>query len=465
MSRFNNPRALETLQPPPPARARMASVSDFFRRTQAPDSPVVPVPVLSSEAPSILQQICFVLVCLFVLSLYANDLSTMLFGVKAYISTVCLFLVPVAYLATGTPFRGLRTSMGLLWLGFGAWLLVAAPFSVWRGGTFQTLISYYPHAFMMLFYVAACAISINQCRRFLFTLSIGAFVVLVCCFKFGSMVGDRFTLPDSVFFSNANELALQLALGIAFMIFFFFTRSFILKVVGIAGIALSLRYMLKTGSRGVFLAVAVMALVVFLFSRYKIQIIALGVPITLVAFAFIPPATRDRLLFIRTDSSAEVTVSSELELSALESQLQRERLLRMSLELTLTHPLVGVGPDQFAVAAAGESEKKGAHSEWRGTHNTYTQVSSEAGLPAFVFYTSALFLGLVANYRRYRAASAKNLTDIAGLSFSLFLATLVYAVATIFFHIAYSSYLPIMLGLTIALELAARPILAPQSPQ
>ncbi len=461
MSRFNNPRAMEALKPPPPAREQLAG--------SVPETPIAQIvgsslPDLPSQTPTIVQQICFILVCLFVLSLYANDISQMVFGVKAYLSTICLFLVPVGYLATGTPLRGLRTRMGMLWLGFGLWLILAAPFSVWRGGTFTTLTNYFPRAFMMLFYIAACTVSISQCRKFLYTLIAGVFVVLISCFKFGTMAGDRFNLPDSVFFSNANELALQLALGIAFLLFVFFTKSNLLKVLGLLGIAVSLRYMLKTGSRGVFLAVAIMALVIFLFSRYKLQIIALGIPLMIFTFAFLPAATRNRLLFINTSAAEAANANSEVEISAYESQEQRQRLLKMSLELTLTHPLVGVGPDQFMVAAAGETEKKGVYSEWRGTHNTYTQVSSEAGIPAFAFYTSALILGMVSNYRRYRrTAGIESLSDIAGISFSLFLATIVYSVATIFFHIAYSSYLPMILGLTVAVELAALPLLKPQT--
>ena len=399
------------------------------------------------------------MVCLFVLSLYANDLAELFFRGKAYISTICLFLAPVAYLATGTPLRALRTRVGMYWLGFGIWLLLALPLSEWRTGSFTLLINYFPRSFMYLFYIAACTISVRQCRQFLQALSLGVFVVLFSCFKFGGYEDDRFIIPHSLVFANPNELALQLALGIAYMTFFFFTGSKILKLVSGVGIVLSLSYMLKTGSRAGLIAIAVIAVVIVLYSRYKVPLIVMGLLVGIVAFLLLPPATRDRLMFVTADTET-AQVSSELEAAAVASQDSRQRLLRQSIKLTFTHPLLGVGPDQFPVAAAGEAQKQGTRAAWLGTHNSYTQVSSEAGLPAFFFYTAALWLSLRMNFRRYKRTEArKDLVDIRGMSFSLFLASLVYAIVTFFFHLAYGTYLPILLGLTIALELASRPIL------
>ena len=462
MSRFNNPKVLETLKPPAASGQHLASAIAFPPEPHSPPIPATSLPLGQSPEPTIVQQICFVLVCLFMLSLYVNDISFIVFHGKAYISTVCLFLVPVAYLATGTPFRGLRNRIGIYWLAFGIWLILAAPFSAWKGGTFSVLINYFPRSFMMLFFVAACTVSIRQCRKFLYVLILCAFVVLFTCFQFGGFKHERFSIVESVFFSNSNELALQLAMGIAYMTFFFFTRSKLLKLLGCVGIALSLSFIMKTASRGTFLATAVMAVVIFVYSRYKIPLLVGGLVLLIVAFIMLPAATRDRLLFIKMDS-ASAQADNEEELSALESQQQREHLLRMSLAFTLTHPIFGVGPGEFVVAAVGDAEKEGKNGDWVGTHNSYTQVSSEAGLPAFFFYTAALFLCLRANFRRFRKASAAKLRELAGLSFSLFLASFVYAVATIFFHIAYASYLPVILGLTIALELAAKPMLERQS--
>jgi hypothetical protein len=47
---------------------------------------------------------------------------------------------------------------------------------------------------------------------------------------------------------------------------------------------------------------------------------------------------------------------------------------------------------------------------------------------------------------------------VAGLSLRLLAGTQVYKTSALFFHIAYSSHLPLLAGATAALELAARPM-------
>ncbi len=55
-----------------------------------------------------------------------------------------------------------------------------------------------------------------------------------------------------------------------------------------------------------------------------------------------------------------------------------------------SHPLFGVGPDQFAAAVSQEAAGDGQQVPWLGTHNTYTQVSSECGIPALIFYVAVI---------------------------------------------------------------------------
>ena len=54
----------------------------------------------------------------------------------------------------------------------------------------------------------------------------------------------------------------------------------------------------------------------------------------------------------------------------------RRKLLLMSLALTAKHPLFGIGPGQFQVFTQ----------TWFVTHNTYTQFSSETGIPGLVLF-------------------------------------------------------------------------------
>jgi hypothetical protein len=69
-----------------------------------------------------------------------------------------------------------------------------------------------------------------------------------------------------------------------------------------------------------------------------------------------------------------------------------------------------------------------------------------------------LFFG--SNWRLYRQRRDNpGLKDMANLSFCLLAGILVYAMSTFFFHIAYSGGLPPLAGFSLALQLAAEPIL------
>src|SRR6185295_7779235 len=106
----------------------------------------------------------FFLYCAYLLSGFVNDWSLMLFGGKAYISTVAMILLPVAWLLSGAASRGLHHKIGLCWLAFLIWMILSTPFSVWRGGSAVLLGNYVPRAYLCYFYTCSFATSIQRCR-------------------------------------------------------------------------------------------------------------------------------------------------------------------------------------------------------------------------------------------------------------------------------------------------------------
>ncbi len=463
MSRFNNPKALPgspyrsnapatgvaTAPPPSPLNKGL--------RPAAPQSNP-PQTVSPEAAPVMSQTICLLVLNIYLLSGCANDLIFHFTRAKTYISATCIVLLPVLFLLTGVVLRGLQTTTGRWFAAFAVWLTLAGPFSVWRGGSASMLVNYVPRAFLVCFYIAACVVSVRQVRTLLRVMGFGALFVILSCYAFGGFVDGRFAIPDSLFYSNANELALQLLLGIVILMYSFFEKQKLAKFVSAAAIFVSLSYILKTGSRGTLIATLATAFVIFLMSHRRVAVLLTAVPAIIIAFILAPPDMRHRitLLVINPESSAV----DDADASANGSRMQRQKLLKESVYLTVTHPLFGVGPGQFAVKVAGDDEKKGLHSDWLGTHNSYTQVSSEAGLPAFIFYVATIVSCMRMNYRLYRRTTGRpGLEQIAGMSFCMFLSIFAYSIAIFFFHEAYGLHLPLMVGVSISLYLAARPVL------
>ena len=377
-----------------------------IERTERPEVPSRPVDTLG-----------FVMFCTYLVSGFANEFALRLFGSVARVSTVALLLLPLIWLFSRNRFRGLRHPIGRWWVPFLILLIIDAPFSVWRGGTITLLINYVPRQYAMFFYITAFAVTVRRCRKLMFVYIFNSTILLFSCFMFGVYADDgRLRIPDSLFFSNSNELALGLLTGITQFAFLFYGKSFVPKVFATICIAVSTMYMLRTGSRGCMLAAIAYALLIFFFSRRKVVVLVAALAVAAIGVATLPSITLRRLSLLGFDDS----IQSGIDEGAIGSRLQRTELIKRSIHETFMHPLVGVGPGQFAVEVAGDAAKKGEWSAWVGTHNSYTQVSSECGIPAFICYCAMIVLCFRLSYRVFRAAGDNpEYRDIAGLSFTL----------------------------------------------
>jgi len=410
----------------------------------------------------------FVLFCIYLLSGFANDWSLRLFGSKAYLSAITLALLPLAWLFSGHALRGFRTRPGRYWTAFLAWMLVTAPLSVWKGGSAAMLANYVLRAYFCFFYTCSFATSLRRCRQLMYVQIAAAAALLISCAAFGGAGDDgagsdpngaRFSIPHSLFYANSNDLALALLIGISSFLFLLTLPRIGSRVAGTAGILLAAFYAFQTGSRGSVVAAAAMFAIVLWLSRDRWKTLALGFAALGVLFAATiagaPSSTFHRLSLLLNDPTS-AGPESAADLSSLASQQQRQELFRTSVRYTLTHPLFGVGPDQFAAAVEQDAARSGQHIPWLGTHNTYTQISSECGIPALIFYAAVIVYCLRANYRlclRTRDHPAQR--ELASLSRSLLAGTCVYAVSAFFFHMAYSAHLPMLAGFTVALQLVS----------
>ena len=399
------------------------------------------------------QRAGFALLCIFTISAYANEFAQRLLHVKAYISTASWVLLPLLLLASGNLLRPFRVPVGWLWTFFLAWILLAAPFSVWRGGSLALLLDYVPHGWIQLFYFAAFAISVRHLRRLMFFLIVGDALLLVDCWWGGSMAGGRLQIPDSMFFRNANDLSLQLLIAVTQFLYLLQEHAIWKRALGATGAAAALVFMLKTGARGAFVTIVVLGAAGLLLGRHRLRSVLCAGPVLAAGLLLAPSGVFHRVTLIGSDVSA--SAAGALDEAARASERQRLALLQQSIAYAFDHPLLGVGPGQFAVAASEELMRAGHAPPWLGTHNSYTQVASECGLPAFLFYAAVIFLVLRSNLKIYRQAAGRCESRAeSALAFCLFAGALAYAVDTLFFHVAYSSYLPAIAGMSIALRLA-----------
>lgn len=355
-----------------------------------------------------------------------------------------------------------RTDIGRLMTAFTVWIAICVPFSVWKGGSFDQL-TIALQALLLLFFMAAFIRSMDDVYRVMFVvaISMAAVGVLSNVIGGGREGSDRLGLgTGSDTLSDANFLALYLVIGLPLLWFAAQYRKGFMKVALIALMAPVLAGAAKTGSRMGLLSLSAGMLFFFIFAtaRQRILIIMGGTVFLACVIVLLPQKIMERFTTYFQASSA----ASE---EAAESAETRKLLLTKSLAITAEHPLFGVGPGEFMDAEAGEAMSKGHKGVWHYTHNSYTELSSEIGIPGVVLF-------LIAFYRCYKGLTPirdrypkKRARDAA---LFLQIVVIVSAIGAFFLSIAYSGILYAIMGLSAALQQAAareykqdRPIPAP----
>jgi O-antigen ligase len=160
----------------------------------------------------------------------------------------------------------------------------------------------------------------------------------------------------------------------------------------------------KTGSRGALIAFAALVLTVFLRPTLmeKLKLIFVGCLILGTVISLMPGKLLRRYRTFPGSDNEEIVVrrnsdyDPDLEASATSSTESRRELLRNSIKFTLQHPLFGVGPGMFFTMAEDADAKFNGKRKgtWQGTHNSYTQVSSELGIPGALACVAVIFLSV-----------------------------------------------------------------------
>ena len=353
-------------------------------------------------------------------------------------------------LVTGAVQRTFRHKAAWLWTGFLVWMIIAVPFSSWVGGSTQMVLTYGRTDFAFLFVIGGLATNWKEVRAIFYTIAAAAVANLVTAQIFMKTdMGGRFSIEASGTIGNANDLAAHLILVMPFLLFVILDprRSSFIRIPLLLAVPYALWVILGTGSRGAFVALGV-TFIFALFMASPGQ--RLAVLAGTIMMAVIVPLLLPGLVLTRLGS-----VFGQDHKEAEESGASREYLLRQSLIFSAENPIFGVGPDQFSNFEGKTRLSEGRRGNWHVTHNTWTQVSSECGIPALIFFVLAIGSSLQRTYKTYREARKKGFKEIANACFCFLLGMVGYLSAITFLSGAYKFYLPAMIGLSCSLSYLA----------
>jgi O-antigen ligase len=357
-------------------------------------------------------------------------------------------LLLVGMIMTGTTKTIYQSSVGRAMIWFTGWMLLCIPFATWKGGAFdQFTIAL--QALLLIFFMTAFIRSIDDCYRVMFVIALAmtAVGILSLVIGGGREGSNRLGLgTGNDTLSDSNFLALFLIVGLPLIWFSASVKKGLLRVVMILAVIPVMAGAAETGSRSGLLALGagIIFFLIFATMKQRIIIVGGGLIFFILAGALLPPNILGRFTTIFQAKSAGAE-------EAAESAETRKMLLGKSLDMTLHHPILGVGPGQFMVAEAREAMAAGHRGVWHYTHNSYTELSSECGIPGLIFYLAAFwraYRGLTPIRNRYPRASTRRAAMFVQM------AVLMAAIGAFFLSIAYGGILYAVLGVSAALQLA-----------
>jgi O-antigen ligase len=392
------------------------------------------------------------LIAVFLRFSFLHEILAGILGLNLYLVLIFGTAATLTAVFGGALQRTFRWRAAQFWGLFALWMMLAVPGSQWLSDSLNTWLQYLRVNLPMLFIIAGFTLTLRDCYQMMSTIALAAVVNVLTSSVFASNK-DRLNLVFGSI-SASNDYAAHLLLVLPFLLWVGLTARH--KLVRIASIALVLYGIFagaETGSRGAMLAIVGVG--IFLMIRLRggawlISIVTLPV-LAIALILILPQHLRDRYVTTFQDNSQRSTTDE-----AVGSYEAREHLLDRSVELSVTHPVFGVGPNEFEIAEADVAKSEGMRGAWQPPHNSYTQVASELGIPAFLFFLAALIATFRLFNRCYtRCASRPDLRRLRLGALCMMISMVGFGVAIFFLNMPYMMYLPALTGLAIALSRAA----------
>lgn len=328
------------------------------------------------------------------------------------------------------------------------------PFAYWRGGSLQVLTQVWLKTLIVFFLLTQTLVSVDRVRKILWAIILSELVVCAYSIIQSSHVVwvDQRLSGVNLGILGWNFLGLAAALTIPYIAAIYILQPGFFKTSLLVSCVLFLIWMLvltasRSGSLNLLFSIALTWLFV-LRGTPRGKLIGLGIVLIAVgAVGMAPGVFWQRMATVWSGSQNS---QNEVAASAVMSQEERLGVLERAIHYSLENPLFGLGLGNFQVASGTEIGKPEA---WLGAHNTFAEISSEAGIPALVLFVALLWTAI----RRMYALGRKTIGSQQGFELTLMArATLVSLLSFIFgaffAHIGYEYFLYYPVAFAVAVQ-------------
>jgi O-antigen ligase len=360
-----------------------------------------------------------------------------------------LALIPVAKISGGLALLGLLLSWGrrrakmpieiklVLILFFDMCLTV--PFAFWRGGAYQVIRDDFSKAVISALLISMIVSSLSELRKLLWVQAAAITIMTMASIIIHPGPGGMRMWGLGGVFSNPNDFAINIAINFPLCVAFLLGSKGVLKKLIWTGAILVMVYgVIATYSRSGFIAMVICLLIcVWEFGiRGKRPQVLIAAVVMIMLGVGLALTTPKYILRLKTLVGGDITGTGDHG-----SMDARRDLLMESIHVTMQHPILGVGPGNFQAYTKS----------WHVTHNTYTELSSEAGIPALLLFLTILMLAFRNTARLRKTAVLKAVPQIALFNSALRAGLTAYMVGAAFASTTYSLFPYFMVAYTTAL--------------
>jgi O-antigen ligase len=317
-------------------------------------------------------------------------------------------------------------------------MLLTIPFAIWRGGAADTVFNKFSKTVVTAILVSMVVMSLRQLRQLLWIQTSAVAAVSVASVLMRHQRDGRLEGLGNGILQNSNDLALNIAIVLPVCIAFMLHARGLKKAIWIIAMILMLVAVEMTYSRGGLLALIIcggLSLYEYGIKGKRRYLIGIAALIALIGLGIIIGSSKYRA---RVESIVLGNIEGSHDKNSREARLE---LLKRSISLSLEYPLFGVGPGNFKVVDSG----------WAVAHNTYTELSAEAGLLALVLFILALRAAFKNIAEAKRSKRYANDPDFRLFTQALFAGMAALIVGGFFASTEYNLYPYIMIGYTCAL--------------
>jgi O-antigen ligase len=330
-----------------------------------------------------------------------------------------------------------------------ALMIVGLPLSLWRGWSFGFITKVFMPILLLMAGVAFSIRDAEDANWIALAHLIGADVYSLYTYLFVA-VGSDGRLSGGAHY-DANDLGVMLVATLPLAIYFLRPGVKIWKrVFALVSLALYIMLIVKSGSRGAFIAlICVAAYIVLAFRAIPTRVRLGAVAAATLLMVVFGSAAYWQMMKTVTDTKDDYNMTSPV---------GRKAIWKRGVGYMLTHPVVGVGANAFeqaegtlsAISQEYALQNKGL--KWSTAHNSFVLVGAELGITGLLLFVTLLGT-MFKSLNEIKAGPTDDphvTSEDAAFSQALIGCLIGFCVAGFFVSAAYFAYLYVLVGLAAA---------------